>query len=91
MNRTLKRLLTLVGALALVAAAVVIGRSTGGGEAAEEILITPRAVQRRDLSHVHTGSGEVPRDEIHESNSAVDGKESSSAVEDGQTIEVGDT
>lgn len=91
MNRTMKRLATMIGATAVVVAAVVIGRSSGGGEAAEEILITPRAVERRDLSDVLTVSGEVRRDEIQEINSAVDGKVSSISVDDGQTIAVGDT
>jgi len=91
MNRTITRTLSVLGAVAVVAAAVVIGRSMGDGETKEEILITPRAVERRDLSDVLTVSGEVRRDEIQEINSAVDGKVSSIAVEDGQTIEVGDT
>jgi len=83
--------LAAVGIVALLAAAVVIGRASGGGETADEILITPRAVERRDLSDVLTVSGEVRRDEIQEINSAVDGKVSSIAVDDGETVDVGDT
>ncbi len=57
----------------------------------QQLLIVPRAVERRDLDDVLTISGEVRRrDEIQTINLPVDGKVSSLAVEDGDTIEVGD-
>lgn len=91
MSRASRKVLAGAGIVALVGAAVVIGRASGGGETTDEILITPRAVERRDLSDVLTVSGEVRRDEIQEINSAVDGKVSSIAVDDGETVDVGDT
>jgi multidrug efflux pump subunit AcrA (membrane-fusion protein) len=63
-----------VGLVAVVVAAVFIGRQSGGESTNNTLLITPRAVERRDLSDVLTVSGEVRRDETKKINSAVDGK-----------------
>lgn len=79
-----------VGLVAVVVAAVFIGRQSGGESTNNTLLITPRAVERRDLSDVLTVSGEVRRDETKKINSAVDGKVSQINVEDGDTVEVGD-
>jgi peptidoglycan hydrolase-like protein with peptidoglycan-binding domain len=76
--------------VAVVAAAVFIGRQSGGESTDNTLLITPRAVERRDLSDVLTVSGEVRRDETKKINSAVDGKVSQINVEDGDTVEIGD-
>ena len=79
-----------LGLVAVVVAAVFIGRQSGGESTDNTLLITPRAVERRDLSDVLTVSGEVRRDETKKINSAVDGKVSQINVEDGDTVEVGD-
>ena len=79
-----------VGLVTVVVAAVFIGRQSGGESTNNTLLITPRAVERRDLSDVLTVSGEVRRDETKKINSAVDGKVSQINVEDGDTVEVGD-
>ena len=74
----------------MIGVAVLLGRQSGGDSTNNELLITPRAVERRDLSDVLTVSGEVRRDETKKINSAVDGKVSQINVEDGDTVEVGD-
>lgn len=76
--------------MAVLVAGVLVGRSSGGGSSEQALLITPRAVERRDLSDVLTVKGEVRRDETQKINSAVDGKVSSISVDDGDTIEEGD-
>ena len=80
----------LVGVGGLVAAGVVVGRMTSDDETGKQLLIVPRPVERRDLDDVLTISGEVRREEIQEINLPVDGKVSSLAVGDGDTIDIGD-
>ena len=80
----------LVGVGGLVAAGVVVGRMTSDDDKGKQLLIVPRPVERRDLDDVLTISGEVRREEIQEINLPVDGKVSSLAVDDGDTINVGD-
>jgi multidrug efflux pump subunit AcrA (membrane-fusion protein) len=87
---SVKKISLVVGLVAVVVAAVFIGRQSGGESTNNTLLITPRAVERRDLSDVLTVSGEVRRDETKKINSAVDGKVSQINVEDGDTVEVGD-
>ncbi len=79
----------LVGA-ALLTLVAVLAVGSGGSDSNDELLITPRLVERRDLQDVLTVSGEVRRDETRKINSAVDGKVSYINVDDGETIEVGD-
>jgi multidrug efflux pump subunit AcrA (membrane-fusion protein) len=86
----IKKIALATGVIAVVGAAVLIGRQSGGDSTNDTILITPRAVERRDLSDVLSVSGEVRRDETKKINSAVDGKVSQINVEDGDTVEVGD-
>jgi len=78
------------GLVALIGAALLVLNNSGGDGSSNNLLITPRAVERRDLSDVLTVSGEVRRDETKEINSAVDGKVSQISVEDGDTVEAGD-
>lgn len=87
---SVKKISLIIGLVAVVAAAVFIGRQSGGESTNNTLLITPRAVERRDLSDVLTVSGEVRRDETKKINSAVDGKVSQINVEDGDTVEIGD-
>jgi len=87
---SIKKISLVVGLLAVVGVAVFIGRQSGGDSTNNTLLITPRAVERRDLSDVLTVSGEVRRDETKKINSAVDGKVSQINVKDGDTVEVGD-
>lgn len=79
-----------VGLLALVGGGVLVGRMTADETAQKELLIVPRAVERRDLDDVLTINGEVRREETQEINLPVDGKVSSIAVEDGDTVEEGE-
>ncbi len=87
---SIKKISLVIGLVAVVGTAVFIGRQSGGDSASNTLLITPRAVERRDLSDVLTVSGEVRRDETKKINSAVDGKVSQINVEDGDTVEIGD-
>ena len=86
----IKKIALATGLIAVIGVAVLLGRQSGGDSTKNELLITPRAVERRDLSDVLTVSGEVRRDETKKINSAVDGKVSQINVEDGDTVEVGD-
>ena len=79
-----------VGLVALVGGGIVVGRMTSDGEQEQQLLIVPRAVERRDLDDVLTINGDVRREEIQTINLPVDGKVSSIAVEDGDTVDVGD-
>jgi multidrug efflux pump subunit AcrA (membrane-fusion protein) len=79
-----------VGLAVLVTAGLVVGRLTAEEAAGEELLIVPRPVERRDLDDVLTISGDVRRSETQEINLPVDGKVSSVAVADGDTVEAGD-
>ena len=78
------------GVLAVVAASIAIGRMTADESSGTELLIVPRPVERRDLDDVLTIKGEVRREEVQTINLPVDGKVSSVAVEDGDTVENGD-
>jgi multidrug efflux pump subunit AcrA (membrane-fusion protein) len=78
------------GLVALIGGALLVFNTSGGDGSSNNLLITPRAVERRDLSDVLTVSGEVRRDETKKINSAVDGKVSQISVEDGDTVEAGD-
>lgn len=90
MNARVKIAAAVAGLVVLVVA-VVVGLSGGGEDGDSTLLITPRLVERRDLQDVLTVSGEVRRDETRKINSAVDGKVSFIEVEDGDTIEEGDS
>ena len=87
---TTKRIIIAGGLVALIGAALLVFNGSGGDGSSNNILITPRAVERRYLSDVLTVSGEVRRDETKKINSAVDGKVSQISVEDGDTVEAGD-
>jgi len=78
------------GVTAIAATAVVVGRMTADDTAGAELLIVPRPVEVRDLDDVVTITGEVRRQEIQEINLPVDGKVSSLAVDDGDTVNAGD-
>ncbi len=79
----------LLAAAVLAGGGLAIGRLTSEEEGDRELLIVPRPVERRNLDDVLSISGEVRRDEIQTINLPVDGKVSSLAVADGDTIEVG--
>jgi multidrug efflux pump subunit AcrA (membrane-fusion protein) len=79
-----------VGVAVLAGGGIVIGRMTAEEATGTELLIVPRAVERRDLDDVLTINGVVRREETQEINLPVDGKVSSIAVEDGDTVESGD-
>jgi len=87
---SIKKISLVIGLVAVVGTAVFIGRQSGGDSTSNTLLITPRSVERRDLSDVLTVTGEVRRDETKKINSAVDGKVSQINVEDGETVEIGD-
>lgn len=87
---SIKKISLVIGLVAVVGTAVFIGRQSRGDSTDNTLLITPRSVERRDLSDVLTVSGEVRRDETKKINSAVDGKVSQINVEDGDTVEIGD-
>lgn len=80
-----------VAVVGLVGVGVAAGQMMSDDAESKELLIVPRAVERRDLDDVLTVSGTVRREEVQEINLPVDGKVSSLSVEDGDTIEVGDT
>ncbi len=79
-----------LGMAVLAGGGVTIGRMTSEEPAEQGLLIVPRPVERRDLDDVLTITGEVRREETQEINLPVDGKVSSIAVEDGDTVEPGD-
>lgn len=87
---SIQKISLVIGLVAVVGTAVFIGRQSGGDSTNNTLLITPRSVERRDLSDVLTVTGEVRRDETKKINSAVDGKVSQINVEDGDTVEIGD-
>ena len=89
--RTRTALIGGVVAVGLVAGGLLIGRASSDDSTPRELLIVPRPVERRDLDDVLTISGEIRRDEIQTINLPVDGKVSSLTVEDGDTIEEGDS
>ncbi|MDO8403150.1 MAG: Calx-beta domain-containing protein [Pseudomonas sp.] len=89
--RTQKVMGVAAGLAVLVASGVVLGRMTADEGGGRQLLIVPRAVERRDLDDVLTISGEVRREEVQTINLPVDGKVSNVNVEDGETIEVGDS
>jgi multidrug efflux pump subunit AcrA (membrane-fusion protein) len=79
-----------VGVAVLAGGGVVIGRMTADEATGDELLIVPRPVERRDLDDVLTINGQIRREETQEINLPVDGKVSSIAVEDGDTVNPGD-
>jgi multidrug efflux pump subunit AcrA (membrane-fusion protein) len=79
-----------VGLVVLIGVGMAAGRMTADGSTNDELLIVPRQVERRDLDDVLTISGEVRREETQQINLPVDGKVSSIAVDDGDTVEIGD-
>jgi multidrug efflux pump subunit AcrA (membrane-fusion protein) len=79
-----------VGVAVLAVAGIAVGRMTAGEAAGEQLLIVPRPVERRDLDDVLTINAVVRREATQEINLPVDGKVSSIAVEDGDTVEPGD-
>ena len=89
--RTRTALIGGVVAVGLVGGGLLIGRAATDDSAPRQLLIVPRPVERRDLDDVLTISGEIRRDEIQTINLPVDGKVSSLEVEDGDTIEEGDS
>ena len=84
-----RKALSATGAIAVIVAAVLIGRMTGSSSSDNDLLITPRAVERRTLSDILTVNGEVRRDEILRVLSPLDGRVSELGVEEGQAIEAG--
>lgn len=84
-----RKALSATGAIAVIVAAVLIGRMTGSSSSDNDLLITPRAVERRTLSDILTVNGEVRRDEIQRVLSPLDGRVSELGVEEGQAIEAG--
>lgn len=84
--------------VALVAAVIagvlvwqVIDDDDGGGGSADDgptFVIAP--VERRDLTDEITVRGEIRRDELQRLTSGIDGRVSSVAVDDGDTINTGD-
>jgi len=88
-----KKVLAAVAALVVLVAAVLVGKSLGGesGGGTNDLLIIPRSVEKRSLEDILNVSGEVRRDETKKINSPVDGQISDVAVEDGDTVNVGDT
>lgn len=85
-----KKIIIASGLVALIGVALLVLNNSGGDGSSNNLLITPRLVERRDLADVLTVSGEVRRDETKKINSAVDGKVSQISVEDGDTVEAGD-
>ena len=85
-----RKIIIAAGLVARIGAALLVLNNSGGDGSSNNLLITPRAVERRDLADVLTVSGEVRRDETKKINSAVDGKVSQISVEDGDTVEAGD-
>lgn len=79
------------GLAVLVAGGVVIGRMTADEGTNRQLLIVPRAVERRDLNDVLSIAGEVRREQVQTINLPVDGKVSNVNVDDGETIELGDS
>lgn len=88
---TMKRVLIVVVALALLAGVFFVGNRSSGGGSDESLIIVPQPVSRRTLSDILTVSGELRRDELQEINSPVDGKVSEVDVVDGDEVVNGDT
>jgi hypothetical protein len=88
-----KKLLAAMAAVVVVVAAVLVGKSLGGESSGgtNDLLIIPRSVEKRSLEDILNVSGEVRRDETKKINSPVDGQISDVAVEDGDTVNVGNT
>lgn len=90
-ERRKKMILAGAGVSVLVVAAVFVGRMTADEGGSRQLLIVPRAVERRDLDDVLSINGEVRREEVQTINLPVDGKVSNVNVDDGDTIETGDS
>lgn len=84
-----RKVLSAAGAIAMIVAAVLVGRMSSSSSSDNDLLITPRAVERRTLSDILTVNGEVRRDEILRVLSPFDGRVSELGVEEGQSIEAG--
>jgi len=84
-----RKVLSATGAVAVIVAAVLVGRMSSSSSSDNDLLITPRAVERRTLSDILTVNGEVRRDEILRVLSSLDGRVSELGVEAGQSIEAG--
>jgi peptidoglycan hydrolase-like protein with peptidoglycan-binding domain len=80
-----------VAAAVLIGGGVFVGQRSGGDGPAEEFLIVPRPVERRDLDDVLVVRGEVRREEIQKIILPDDGKVSSVEVASGDVVEVGQT
>lgn len=84
-----KRQLIALVAIAAIVIVVIVVRGGGDSTAKQDVLITPRAVERRTLTDVLTVSGEVRREEVQSVKSAITGQVNSVSVEDGATVEAG--
>ena len=84
-----KRQLIALVAIAAIVVVVIVVRGGGDSTAKQDLLITPRAVERRTLTDVLTVSGEVRREEVQSVKSAITGQVNSVSVEDGATVEAG--
>lgn len=78
-------------ALALVVIGVVVGQRSGSDAGGEELLIVPRAVERRDLDDVLVVQGVVRRNEINQIVLPEDGRVGAVAVAAGDIAQAGDT
>ena len=84
------RIIAVLGVIALIVVALLVGRGLGDDATETGLVITPRAVERRTLSDVLTVSGVVRRDDVYTVSSSVDGRVSELLVEEGATVSSGD-
>ncbi len=93
MSTTVKRIVGVVVLLAVLFGVWVLAQSLVDKEADTSTgpLIIQREVQRTTLQDVLTVQGELLRDELQTINSPVDGRVSAVFVEDGDTVEPGNT
>lgn len=90
MTAARRRVLGGIVVIGLVVAALLIGRTWSSESSQSELVITPRAVERRTLSDILRVAGEVRRDDVYTVSSSVDGRVSQVLVEEGDLIEAGD-
>jgi len=76
---------------ALVLGGVLVGQRSGTDGDDGELLIVPRAVERRDLDDVLVVQGEVRRDQISQIVLPEDGRVGAVAVAAGDVVQPGDT